>query len=365
MTTPNSASLLLSKAQLGKLTLKNRVVMAPLTRSRATADHIPTDLMVTYYAQRASAGLIITEGTSPSKNGVGYARIPGLYNDAQIEGWRKVTDAVHSRDGRIFVQLMHTGRISHVANLGAGAEVIAPSAIKAAGEMFTDAFGMKEFPTPREMTAFEIEEAIEEYVQAAQNAIKAGFDGVELHAANGYLIEQFIRPTTNHRKDAYGGSIEGRAKFLLKIAVRAGEAIGFDRLGVRISPYGVFNDMPVYPEMTEDYLYIARELSRLGIVYLHVLDHSSVGAPPVPEEFKIALRETFRGSIISAGGYDDQTGEKDLRDGKAQFIAYGRPFISNPDLADRFRDGKALSPPDFATFYTPGEKGYIDYPKVS
>ena len=361
--TPSTPSLLFSEAKLGNLPLKNRIVMAPMTRSRATPDHVPTPIMAEYYAQRASAGFIISEGTAPSQNGAGYARIPGIYNDTQIQAWRKVTDAVHSRDGRIFVQLMHTGRISHPANLGPGAEILAPSAIKAAGEMHTDAFGMREFPTPREMTPFEVEEAIEEFVQAARNAIAAGFDGVEIHGANGYLVEQFIRPTSNHRTDAYGGPIEGRAKFLLKTALRTGEAIGFDRVGVRISPYGVFNDMPVYPEMEADYVYITRELSRLGIAYLHLLDHSSIGAPPVPKEVKVALREAFRGPIVSAGGYDAGTGEADLRAGFAQFISIGRPFIGNPDLVERLRDGKPLNAADFSTFYTPGEKGYVDYPK--
>ncbi len=272
--TPPRESLLFNPARLGSLELKNRIAMAPMTRARATPDHIPTEIMATYYAQRASAGLIITEGTAPSKNGAGYARIPGLYNEAQVEGWRKITDAVHSRDGRIFVQIMHTGRVSHPANLEPGAEVLAPSAIKLPGEIHTDAFGMKPFPTPREMTAAEIETAIGEFVTAAKNAIRAGFDGVEIHGANGYLVEQFIRPTSNHRKDAYGGSIEGRGRFLLEVARRTGEAIGFDRVGVRLSPYGTFNDMPVYDGMAEDYVTLARELSRLGVVYLHLIDHA-------------------------------------------------------------------------------------------
>ena len=338
--------------------------MAPMTRSRATSDHIPTPLMAEYYSQRASAGLIVTEGTSPSKNGSGYARIPGIYTSAQIGAWKTVTSAVHARDGKIFVQLMHTGRVAHPANLEPGAVILAPSPIQIGGEMYTDSLGMQPHPVPKEMTSAEIESTIQEFVQAAKNAVEAGFDGVEVHGANGYLIEQFIRKTSNTRTDDFGGSIQGRAKFLLEITRRTGEAIGFDRVGVRLSPYGVFNEMPVYPEMADDYIFIARELSKLGIVYLHLLDHAAMGAPPVPKEMKVALREVFRGTIMSAGGYDAGTGEADLQSGAAQLVSIGKPFISNPDLVERLQKGLALAPPDFSTFYTPGSKGYTDYPAL-
>lgn len=364
--TPVRESLLFSEATLGDFRLKNRIVMAPMTRARATADHIPTPIMATYYAQRASAGLLISEGTAPSKNGAGYARIPGLYNATQIEAWQKVTDAVHSRDGRIFVQLMHTGRVSHPLNMDEGAQVLAPSPIAPAGEIFTGMTGMKTYPTPKEMTTFEVEEAISEFVLAARNAVRAGFDGVEIHGANGYLVEQFIRPTSNRRTDAYGGGVAGRAKFLIEIVRRAGEAIGFERVGVRLSPFGTFNDMPFYPEMADDYVYLARELSRLGALYLHLIDHAAPGEPsPVPEDVRVRLREAFRGPLLSAGGHDAKSGEAALAAGEAEFIAIGKPFIGNPDLVERLRAGRALNALDFKTFYGGGEAGYIDYPALA
>jgi N-ethylmaleimide reductase len=363
--TPTREPLLFSEATLGNLRLKNRIAMAPMTRARATRDHVPTPIMATYYAQRASAGLLISEGTAPSKNGAGYGWIPGLYTAAHIEAWRKVTDAVHSRDGRIFVQIMHTGRISHPLNMDEGAVVLAPSPIAAAGEIFAGESGPRPYPTPKEMTTFEVEEAIAEFVGAARNAVLAGFDGVEIHGANGYLVEQFLRPTSNRRTDAYGGGIAGRAKFLLEIVRRSGEAIGFDRVGVRLSPFGTFNDMPNYPEMAEDYVYLARELSRLGIAYLHLIDHAAPGEPsPVPEDVRARLREAFRGPLISAGGYDAKSGEAALESGEAEFIAIGKPFIGNPDLVERLRTGRELNALDFKTFYGGGEAGYLDYPSL-
>src|SRR5258708_4682188 len=253
-------SILFSKAALGPLALQNHMVMAPLTRSRATGN-IPNDLMAEYYAQRASAGLIITEGTSPSPNGLGYPRIPGIFSAEQVAGWKKVTDAVHARGARMFVQLMHTGRISHALNLPAGAKVLAPSAVAAAGEMYTDAEGMKPLPTPAAMTESDIKAAIAEFVQAARNAVAAGFDGIELHGANGYLLEQFIRPNSNRRTDKYGGSIENRARFVLDVAEATIAAIGKDKVGIRLSPFGVFNDMPLYPEMEADHTYLAPKLN--------------------------------------------------------------------------------------------------------
>ena len=265
-------SMLFSKATLGPLSLQNHMVMAPLTRSRATGN-IPNDLMAEYYAQRASAGLIITEGTSPSPNGLGYARIPGIFSAEQTAGWKKVTDAVHARGARIFVQLMHTGRIGHALNLPAGAKVIGPSAVAAAGEMYTDAEGMKPHPTPVAMTENDIKDAIAEFVQAARNAVAAGFDGIELHGANGYLLEQFIRPNSNRRTDRYGGSIENRARFVLDVAEATTAAIGRDKVGIRLSPFGVFNDMPLYPEIESDYGYLAERLNVAGLMYVLSLIH--------------------------------------------------------------------------------------------
>jgi len=354
-------SLLFSKTSLGALDLANRVVMAPMTRSRAIGN-VPNDLMATYYAQRASAGLIVTEGTSPSPNGLGYARIPGLFSDEQIAGWKLVTDAVHAAGGKIFVQLMHTGRVGHALNLPAGARVLGPSAVAAAGEMWTDAEGMKPQPTPEAMTADEVKAAIAEFAQAARNAIAAGFDGIELHGANGYLIEQFIRPNSNVRADSYGGSIENRARFLLDVVAATTEAIGKDRVGVRLSPYGVFNDMPDYPDLGADYAYIAEKLDASGLLYVHLVDHSAIGAPPVPQAIKDVFRKAFTRTLILSGGYDAARAESDLAAGHGDLIAVGRPLLANPDLVQRWQGGAALNAPDMATFYTPGEKGYTDYP---
>ena len=269
--------LLFSETVLGPLKLQNRLVMSPLTRSRAT-DNIPNALMAQYYAQPASVGLIITEGTSPSPHGLGYPRIPGIFSTAQVAGWQHITDAVHAKGAKMFVQLMHCGRIGHPLNLPAGARLLAPSAVVAAGEMYTDAEGLKPHPVPQAMTAADIKAAIAEYVQAAKNAMTAGFDGVELHSANGYLLEQFIRPNSNQRTDRYGGSIENRARFMLEVAEAVIGVIGKDRVGIRLSPFGVFNDMPLYEAMQADYTYLAQQLNARGLVNIHLVDHSPMGA---------------------------------------------------------------------------------------
>ncbi len=356
-------SLLFSPTKLGPLTLQNHLVMSPLTRNRATGN-VPNDLMVEYYTQRASAGLIITEGTSPSPNGLGYPRIPGAFSAAQTVAWKKVTDAVHAKGAKIFLQLMHTGRIGQPLNLPAGATVLAPSAVAAAGEIYTDAEGMKPHATPKAMTEADLKTALGEYVQAAKNAVAAGFDGVELHGANGYLLEQFIRPNSNQRTDAYGGSIENRARFVLEVAKGVIAAIGKDKVGIRLSPYGAFNDMPPYPEMEADYAYLARQLNALGLAYVHLVDHSSMGAPAVPQSIKDTFRKEFKGALILSGGYDAARAEADLAAGKADLIAFGRPFLANPDLIKRWQSGAALNAPDPNTFYTPGPKGYTDYPAL-
>jgi N-ethylmaleimide reductase len=356
--------LLYSKAKLGSLTLQNHLVMSPLTRNRATGN-VPNDLMTQYYSQRASAGLIVTEGTSPSPNGLGYPRIPGMFSDAQVAGWKKITGAVHAGGAKMFMQLMHTGRIGHPLNLPAGAKVLAPSAVAAAGEMYTDAEGMKPFPVPVAMTEADIKTAIAEYAQAAKNAVAAGFDGIELHGANGYLLEQFIRPNSNTRTDAYGGSIEKRARFVLEAAAAVIAAIGKDKVGIRLSPYGVFNDMPLYPEMEADYTYLAGKLNALGLVYVHLVDHSSMGAPKVPDSIKTTFHTVFKGALILSGGYDAKRAEADLEAGKADLIAVGKPFLANPDLVERWKKNAAVNAPDMATFYTPGPKGYVDYPALT
>lgn len=336
--------------------------MAPMTRSRATSGNIPTDIMAKYYRQRAGAGLIITEGTSPSPNGLGYSSIPGIYNTKQVAGWKKITKAVHDEGGKIFVQLMHTGRVGHQLNLPDGAEVFAPSAITAAGQMYTVNDGMQDHPEPRAFTTEEVKNTILEYVEAAKNAIEAGFDGVELHGANGYLIEQFINPATNTRTDEYGGSFKNRGRFLLEIAEKTVEAIGKDKLGVRFSPYGAFNDMPAYDQVDETYTYLAEKLNDLEVLYIHVLDHSPGNNSPEITRVKDIIRSRFQNTLIFCGGFDKEKAENELEKGIADLIAFGIPFLSNPDLVERLKTDAQLNQPDFTTFYSPGEKGYTDYP---
>jgi N-ethylmaleimide reductase len=353
--------LLFSKTTLGPLTLQNRIVMAPMTRNRAVGN-VPNDLMAQYYAQRSSAGMIVTEGTSPSTNGLGYPRIPGIFSAAQVTGWKRVTDAVRPGGAKMFLQLMHCGRIAHPLNLPAGARVLGPSAVVAAGEMYTDAEGMKPNAMPQAMDEGDLKAAIAEFAQAAKNAIAAGFDGVELHGANGYLLEQFLRPNSNLRTDRYGGPIENRARFVLEVADAVAGEIGKDRTGIRLSPFGVFNDMPAYAAMEDDYAYMARQLAVRGLAYIHLVDHSPMGAPPVPGSIKAAFRSLFKGTLILSGGYDAARAEGDLAAGKCDLIAVGRPFLANPDLVERWKSGAAENAPDFSSFYTPGPKGYTDYP---
>lgn len=355
-------SKLFSPYNLGSIELKNRTVMAPLTRSRASSDNIPVGIMAEYYGQRAGAGLIITEGTSPSPNGLGYSSIPGMFNQKQVEGWKKVTETVHRNDGKIFIQFMHTGRVGHQLNLPEGAEILAPSAVAAAGQMFTVQEGMQDHPVPRAFTTAEVKSTIKEFVDAAKYAIEAGFDGIELHAANGYLIEQFINPHTNIRTDEYGGSIEARGRFLLQIAEQSASAIGKEKVGVRFSPYGNFNDMPSYNEVDETYSYLSEKLNELGISYLHVLDHSYMGAPPVLQSVKDIIRSKFKNTLIVCGGFDKEKAEQVLDNGSADLVAFGKPFLTTPDLVNRMEIGAELNTPDVSTFYNGGEKGYIDYP---
>lgn len=336
--------------------------MSPMTRSRAIGN-IPNDLIAEYYGQRAAAGLIITEGTSPSPNGLGYARIPGIYSNEQVEGWKKVTTAVHDKGGKIVVQLMHTGRISHALNMPEGSEIIAPSAVKPAGQMWTDAQQMQEFPTPKAMTAEDIVNTKAEFIAAAKNAIAAGFDGVELHGANGYLLEQFLSPISNIRTDNYGGSIENRARFVIEVVSGVADAIGKDKTGIRLSPYGVASDMPHYAEIDATYKYLAEKFNDLGIAYIHVVDHSAIGAPAVPLAIKQTIRDTFKNTIILAGGHTLGSAEAELQSGLADLEAFGRPFINNPDLVDRFQNNRPISTDlKMDLFYTADEVGYTDYP---
>ncbi|MEM6643778.1 MAG: alkene reductase [Bacteroidota bacterium] len=350
---------------LNAIHLKNRAVLAPLTRSRATQDHIPTDIMATYYQQRAGAGLIITEGTSPSINGAGYARIPGIYNETQTEAWKPVTKAVREHDAKIFIQLMHTGRITHPANLEKGGIVLSPSPIAASNtKMYVDGQGELELPVPREMTQEDIQTAISEFVKASENAIVAGFDGVELHGANGYLLEQFLNPAGNKRTDSYGGSTENRTRFVIELAEKVASAIGKEKVGIRLSPHGAFNEIVPFDEEKETFVYLAKKLGEIGVTYIHLVDHSSMGTPPLPKGLKESIRGSFGGTIIISGGYDFERAEQDLEEGLGHLVAFGRPFISNPDLLKRFKLGAEITSPDPSTFYSPGEKGYIDYPTL-
>jgi N-ethylmaleimide reductase len=353
---------LFTATKLGDIELKNHIVMAPMTRSRAIGN-VPNELMAEYYSQRASAGLIITEGTAPSPNGLGYSRIPGCFSKDQVEGWKISTTAVHKAGGKIFIQLMHTGRISHTLNLPENAQIIAPSAVKAAGQMWTDSEQLQDFPIPKEMNDEDLLLTLTEYAAAAKHAIDAGFDGVELHAANGYLLEQFLSPISNIRTDKYGGSIENRCRFVLEVVKAVAETIGKEKTGIRLSPYGVANDMSLYPEIDKTYTYLAEELNKLGIVYLHLVDHSAIGAPEVPAEIKGIIRTRFKNALILSGGYSKERAEADIESGKADLIAFGRPFINNPDFVERLKNDWPLSQElKMDLFYTSGEKGYTDYP---
>lgn len=353
---------LFTSAKIGSVHVENRIVMAPLTRSRAIGN-VPNDLMATYYQQRSEAGLIITEGTSPSPNGLGYARIPGIFNKEQIEGWKKITSAVHQNGGKIFIQLMHTGRISHPLNMVEGSEIIAPSAIKAAGQMWTDQKQLQDFIIPKAMTEEDVLHTKSEFIEASKNAIEAGFDGVELHGANGYLPEEFLSPMSNIRTDNYGGSIENRCRFILEVTSAVADAIGKDKTGIRLSPYGVASDMQPYPEIDATYDYLSNELNKLDIAYIHLVDHSAMGAPVVPLSIKKLVRHNFKNTVILCGGYDAEKAENDIESGLTDFVAFGRPFINNPDLVERMKNYWPLSENlNMDLFYTADEKGYTDYP---
>lgn len=356
-------SLLFAPTKIGVWSLKNRIVMAPMTRNRAVEANTPNSLHVDYYAQRASAGLIITEGTAPSPNGAGYARIPGIWSAEQVAAWKPVTAAVHAKGGRIVMQLMHTGRVGHVANLPPGAEVVAPSAVAIESEkIFTDSQGLQPYPVPRVMTGADVAGVIQEYVTAANNAIAAGFDGVELHGANGYLLEQFISPQTNQRSDGWGGSIANRVKLVVEVARAVVAAIGGEQVGIRLSPYGNNAAMKPYPEIDETYRMLVKKLASTGIQYVHLVDHSSMGAPKVPDALKQELRKDWPRTFIVSGGFTRSSAEEALAAKKGDLVAFGRPFISNPDLVARLEKELPLSAPDSSTFYTPGPKGYTDYP---
>jgi N-ethylmaleimide reductase len=355
-----SDSLLFSPCRLGSLELKNRMVMAPMTRNRCQGN-VPGPLVATYYAQRAEAGLIVTEGTSPSPNGLGYPRIPGLFNAAQVAGWKLVTRAVHDAGSLIAVPFMHTGRVGAVVNLPRGGRVLGPSAVATPGQVYTDAAGLQPYPVPEVMTEADIEGTIAEYTHSATLAMEAGFDAVELHGANGYLIEQFLNLASNRRSDRWGGSVENRIRFAVEVARRTAAAIGSGKVGMRLSPYGVFNGSTPDPETDAVYAALARALSGLGLLYLHSVDHSAGGAPKPKPELVREMRTAFQGAFILSGGYDAKRAEADLQARHGDLVAFGTTFLANPKLPTKLKSGAALTSPDVATFYTPGEKGYTDY----
>lgn len=357
--------MLFTPYRLGNIGLRSRIVMAPMTRSRAI-NNLPNHLMETYYQQRSGAGLIITEANAISPNGSGYARFPGIYNQQQITGWKKVTDIVHRHDGKIFIQLIHTGRVGHPLNMAKETKVLAPSAIAMNREIFTDQEGLQKAPVPVAMTLEDIQQTIKDFVQAALYSMEAGFDGVELHSANGYLMEQFISPQTNQRDDKYGGSIENRCRFVLEISEAVSKAIGKEKTGIRLSPYGADCDMQYYNTIDETYDYLSRSLDEMGLLYIHLIDNSATGSPEVPASIKQLIRKNFSRTLILAGGYDLQRAEADLQNHLADLIAFGRPYIINPDLAERFKENHPVNQElDHDVFFSSDEKGYIDYPKFN
>ena len=347
---------------LGEITLKNKIVMAPMTRSRAI-NNIPNSLMAEYYGQRANVGLIITEGTSPTADGIGYARIPGAYSDKQIEGWKSLASEVHKNNGHLFVQLMHCGRVSSKENLPEG-ETISASAIHLEGEMYTDTLGMQQHDTPKAMTMDDIVSTQNGFASAATKLIEtAKIDGIEIHAANGYLLDQFLNPNSNVRTDEYGGSYKNRARFVLETAQKIVDAIGPNKVGIRFSPYGVFNGMlGEYDEVVEMYSYLAEELNKMGIAYIHIADQQvAMGAPEFATNIKKTIKGIFKGVIIVGGDVDSaEKGEALLNEG-FDLVYVGRPFISNPSLIRKFKDNTKLAQPDFETAYTPDAVGYTDY----
>ncbi|MBV9960594.1 MAG: alkene reductase [Acidobacteria bacterium] len=342
--------------RLGNLELDNRIIMAPMTRSRADDAGVQPAFVAEYYRQRASAGLIITEATNISPMAKGYIRTPGIYTAEQIESWRPVTDAVHARGGKIFMQVFHTGRIALPDFLPGNVQPVAPSAVRAKGSNYTDQ-GMKEFVTPRELTQAEIAEIVGDFAAAAGNAIRAGFDGVELHAASGYLVQQFLTTNVNLRTDEYGGSIENRARFLFEVLDAMSDAIGAERVGVKFSPRMKFNDLE---ELDADqlYTYILPRLNEKGLAYIHVGDFTGEG-------WHEKLRPLYEGVYFAGASLTKESGEELLARGLADAVVYGVKFISNPDLPERFKRNAPLNEPDQSTFYTPGERGYTDYPALT
>ena len=341
--------------RIGKIELDNRIVMAPMTRSRADDEGVQPQFVPTYYGQRASAGLIITEATNISSMAKGYVRTPGIYTNAQIESWRAVTGSVHARGGKIFLQVFHTGRIALPDFLPGNTQPVAPSAVRAKGHNYTDE-GMKEFVTPREITREEIAQTVKDFANAAANGIAAGFDGVELHSASGYLVQQFLTTNVNLRTDEYGGSIENRTRFLFAALDAMASEIGSQRLGVKFSPQLAFNDLEER-DADEVYPYIVERLGDRKLAYVHVTDVAGAG-------WHTKLRPRYNGVYFANGGFTFESGNELVAQGGADAIAFGTKFLANPDLPERFRRGAPLNNPDRSTYYSPGERGYTDYPTL-
>jgi len=355
---------LFDSLSLGPYTLRNRIFMAPMTRGRATAEGVPTDAMSEYYRQRASAGLIITEATAISAQGVGWVNAPGIFTDVQQAAWEPVTEAVHGEGGTIFLQLWHMGRVSHPDFLD-GQLPVSASAIAAEGESHTPK-GKKAYVQPRALAADELPGVAADYAAAARRAIAAGFDGVEIHGANGYLLDQFIRDGSNQRDDAYGGSIENRWRFPLEVAEAVAEAVGKERTGIRLSPTNAYNGMSD-GDPVATFSYGAKRLDALGLAFVHLLDPMpghmfAVEGAPVIHPY---VREAYGGRLILNGGYDAKKADEALAEGQADAVAFGLPFLANPDLPRRMQEDAPLNQPDFATLYTPGVEGYTDYPRLN
>jgi N-ethylmaleimide reductase len=354
---------LFSPYSLGPLRLKNRAVMAPLTRSRAEPGGLPSSMAAEYYSQRAGAGLIITEATQASAGGQGYINTPGIHSQEQVLAWRKVTDAVHQQGGLIFVQLWHVGRISH-PDFRDGQQPVGPSAIAPRGVQTYTPEGMKDIPAPRALELHEIGEILGEFRAAAVNAKAAGFDGVEVHGANGYLLDQFLEDGTNQRTDDYGGSVENRARLLFEVIGEVTQVWGSDLVGVRLSPGGTFNDMrDCHPEQT--FSYVAKRLATLNLAYLHLIEQAAApGEHPSPDLSARLFRPLYPGTLMVAGGYTLERANAVLKEGLADLIAFGQPFLANPDLVERLRRGAPLNKPHPETYYGGGAEGYIDYPTL-
>ncbi len=348
---------LLSPYKSKGLSLQNHIVMAPMTRCRAIGN-VPNELMMEYYAQRADIGLIVTEGVSPSPEGLGYARIPGIFNREQLEAWKKVSQAVHKKGAKIFMQLMHTGRVGHEANLPKGFYLIGPSSQKPSGKIYTDSKQMQDNSQPLALTTEGVDKVVNAFVEAGKNAIQAGFDGVELHSANGYLLEQFLNPIVNNRDDSFGRSIESRCRFVLDIVEKLDKAIGKERIGIRFSPYSTYNDMAAYPvdEVYQTYTYLAQKLQQMDIAYIHL----SIN-PSMEERTLNGIREAFTNTLILCNGLTPESGEELLQKGKADLVAFGKSLLANPDFAKKVEKGLPLNTADNASFYTADAIGYTDY----